>query len=48
MKYGVGYLHTVLLSICDFREKRLMEGRNYVASINKISFVRVRQNRMTP
>ena len=37
------FLHTVLLSSCEFREDQLREWRIYVITLNKIKFERVQR-----
>jgi hypothetical protein len=41
MKFGIEGLHTMLLSVCEFRENRRREGRNFVMGLNVITFTRV-------
>ena len=40
VKFGVSDLLIMLFNICDFRENRYREGRNFCMGVNEITFTR--------
>jgi hypothetical protein len=45
VKFGVGYMYTTLLRICEFREKRCSECRSFLRGVNKMTCAREPWNR---
>ena len=37
VKFGIRDVHIMLLSICEFRENRCMEGRTFLMDANKLN-----------
>jgi hypothetical protein len=41
-KFGIRGLHTVLVDMCQDRERRRREGRTFLTGVNKVTFACVR------